>query len=81
MTRIPSLFVTENIESGEISTYGCVLDVGGDIITAYIWFDSDDERSLYYGGRDILCGEFYQYGGNVEIAGDLTVRILRERRI
>ncbi|NCB74870.1 MAG: S-layer homology domain-containing protein [Clostridia bacterium] len=68
------MFISGNLISDtEVSSYGCVLDVGGNIQAPNIYFDSDDD-SVYVSVRgDVIAYYYEQQGGSVNIAGDLTV--------
>ncbi len=69
-----SIFVSGNFTSEyEINSYGCTLDVGGNIQAPYVYFDSDDGQVFVTVGGDIIAYDYDQEGGSVTVDGDIKV--------
>lgn len=69
-----SLFVDGDVISDDyVDTFGCTLDVGGDIQAPYVYFDSDHGPLFVTVGGDIIAYTYNQEGGSVTVAGDITV--------
>ncbi len=69
-----SVFVAENVTADyEVDSFGCILDIGGNIQAPYVYFDSDDGPLYVTVAGSIYAYEYDQEGGSVTVNGNIDV--------